>query len=1069
MSTKIISALSSLCRFLVVALLATGLAGLSRLQAQNITPSRITAPIDEKAVVTLRGHVHPLARREFDRGAAPVSLPAERMLLILKRGAEQQQALDKYLSALQDPGSSSYHKFTTPQEFGKLYGPSEADIQSITNWLQSRGFQVNHVSQGRTTLEFSGNVGQVQDAFRTSIHSFMVRGEQHWANTTDPSIPAALAPAIAGLSPLNNFTAKPNSTRGPSAIYDISTRKATPLLTSTSGGNFLYVGPADAATIYNTPNKTLNANYAATQSLDGSGVVIAIVGVSQINTSDVDNYRTIFGLPANTSQVIVDGNDPGHTGAEDEALLDLEIAGALAPAAKTILYTAASTTLQDGLFLAIARALQDNTASILNVSFGNCEAAFGSNAASGNPYISSLWEQAAAQGISVTVSSGDSGSAGCDDANSVTVSSKGLGVNALASTPYNIAVGGTDYPDLTTSFLTYATTTNRQGTRGSALKYIPESPWNDSTSVNGTLAQNTPQVDKSGNKNIVGAGGGVSTVYPKPAWQTNVTPQDGARDLPDVSLFAANGLDSATWAVCASQFVNAQGVTVTDCVPDPTTNTYNLSGFGGTSTAAPAFAGMLALVEQSVGHRLGQANVVLYKLSQTAPSVFHDITSGNISVVCTGGTTASCGSNGFLTGYDAGPGYDLASGLGSVDATAMIKNWATAGLSASTTTLTLSGSTFTHGTPITVNVGVSGSGGTPTGDVGLVSSNTGPDAGGLGFLPLASGTASTSYSFFPGGIYSVTANYGGDTTFASSVSAPTSITVTPEPSILQLSAKTIQGSNLVSVANTSIPYGTYVSIDAIPMGISQKGQASFTPLGTGQLTTVSDNGSPLASTVYLNSNGAAEVPIYSYPAGPHSISAFYSGDASYLASSAGPIAFTVTDAALSASPTALTLTAGQSKPLTLNLAPSNGFAGIVNLSCALTAGPTSAQSIPTCSITPAAVTINGTATATATLTVTTTATKTAAVHYPGWIASGSGAVMACMLFFGIPARRRNWRAISALLFFISLAATGCGGGGGGGGGGVTTPGTTVGNYTVTVQSSTNTTVMHQLAIMVTVN
>ncbi|HVJ07391.1 MAG TPA: protease pro-enzyme activation domain-containing protein [Acidisarcina sp.] len=1068
---KIRSALGSFPRFLLVALLTTGFGGVSRLHAQTIIPSRITAPINENAPVRLRGNVHPLARAEFDRGAAPVSLPAERMLLLLKRAPEQQKALDEYLRALQDPTSPSYHKFITPEEFGKLYGPADADIQTVTNWLQGHGFQVNQISKGRTALEFSGSVGQVQGTFQTSIHSFIVHGQQHWANTTDPSIPTALAPVIAGLSPLNNFTARPNSTRAPSATYDPSTHTVTPLLTSTSGGNFLYVGPADAATIYNTPNASLNLNYSSTTpSYDGSGITIAVAGVSQINTSDVDHYRTIFGLPANTPQVIVDGTDPGHNDAEDEALLDLEISGALAPGAKTILYTAASTTLQDGLFLAITRALQDNTASILNVSFGNCEAAFGN---SGNQYISSLWEQAAAQGISVTVSTGDSGSAGCDDPNAVTVASKGLGVNGLASSPYNIAVGGTDYTTLPTNFLTYASTTNRQGTRGSALKYIPEGPWNDSTSFDGKLAQNSPLTDKNGAKNIWGGGGGVSIYYTKPAWQKNVTPQDGVRDLPDVSLLAADGLYSATWAVCASPYVNSSGVTITDCVPNTSTNTYYLSGFGGTSTSAPAFAGMLALVQQSVGHRLGQANSVLYKLSQTAPAVFHDVTTGNISVYCSGGTAANCGTNSFLTGYDAGTGYDLASGLGSVDATAMIKNWASAGLSASTTTLSLSQTTFTHGTPVTINIGVSGSGGTPTGDVGLVSSNTSADAGGLGFLTLGtSGTASTSYSYFPGGSYSVSANYGGDTIFSGSASPAVQITVAPEASTLQLTAQTIVGNNLVSVANTSFPYGTYVSVDATPIGQSQKGQTSPTPLGTGSVTFTDTHAPVTASTVAVNSNGSAELPIYSYDPGPHSISAVYSGDASFTGSSGGPVAFTVTDAALSAASTSLALSAGQSKPVTLTLTPSNGFSGTVSLSCAFTAGPTNAVSIPTCSISPATVAISGTSSASATLTIATSTTKSGAVHYPGWITSGGGAVLACLLFFGIPARRSSWRAIVSLLFFVGvISATGCGGGGssttGSTSGGTT--GTTPGNYTVTVTSSTNGSVMHKLDIPVTVN
>jgi trimeric autotransporter adhesin len=892
-------------RFLVLALLAAGFAGQSSLKAQTVTPSRITAPISDQAMVSLRGNVHPLARAEFDRGPAPVSLPTERIILVLKRSPEQQVALTQYLAALQDPGSASYQKFLTPEQFGQLYGPSDADLQALTTWLTGHGFQIDSITKGRTALEFSGNVGQVQDTFKTSVHSYVVKGAQHWANSTDPQIPAALAPIIAGFASLNNFTAHPYHTRAPSAQADGTTHKVTPLLTSPSGPT-LYVGPADAATIYDTPNQILNKNYAATKNLDGTGITIGVAGNSNIDSAIVDRYRSLFGLPTNTPTIIVDGGtDPGLNGDEDEALLDLEISGGIAPGAKVNFYTAASTTVSDGLFLAITRAIQDNVVSILNVSFGNCEANFGT---SGNQFVQNLWEQAAAQGITATVSTGDSGSAGCDDPNAENVAQDGLAVNAIASTPFNIAVGGTDYVVLPTAFSTYATTTNTPTYLRSALKYIPERPWNDSTTSNAALAQNTPYRDSNGNSNIVAAGGGVSQVYAKPAWQKNVTPADSARDLPDVSFLAANGLYDATWAVCASPYTY-QGQQYTDCAPDSSGNFY-LSGFGGTSASAPAFAGMLALIQQSAGHRLGQANVALYKLFQAAPTAFHDVTTGNISVFCTGGSPANCGSNSFLTGYDAKTGYDVASGLGSVDLTTLINNWSKAALTSTSTSLALGKTTFVHGTSVDVSGGVTGSGGTPSGDVAITTSSTTPNAASQGGYTLDgsgkfSATGSNGYTLFPGGSYSVFANYGGDTTFAASTSTGIPVTVSPENSTLYLTVNVYAGNGNFALVTpgSSIPYGNYLAYDGTPFGASQAGQSQPYQVGTGTVTFSDSSAALPGGTISIGSDGNAEYQIgYNTPAGSHSITGAYSGDPSYNASTGGPIAFTVTKA-----PTSVTI------------------------------------------------------------------------------------------------------------------------------------------------------------------
>jgi subtilase family serine protease len=410
----------------------------------------------------LNGNTHPLAQPRFDVGAAQLSLPADRMLLILKRSAQQEADLKQFLATLQDPRSPNYRKYLTPEQFGQRYGVADSDVAAVTSWLKTEGFVVNKVNKARTVVEFSGNAGEIQSAFRTSIHSYEINGAKHYANATNPKIPAALAPVISGILGLNDFRPKPYTTPGPAAKYDPATKRFKPQLTATTAsGDILLVVPADAATIYNSPSSTLNLNFGNSANpgnlcgnapgvCDGTGATIGIVGDSNINIADDANYRALFlpGLPANPVNVIVDGIDPGITGDSDEALLDTQIAGGLAPGATIDLYVSADTTLQSGLFLAIQRAINDNVVDILNVSFGNCEFSLGNN----NQTLSAFWQQAAAQGITVTVATGDNGSAGCDDPSVDTTATDGLAVNGFASTPYDVAVGGTDFDILGTSF-----------------------------------------------------------------------------------------------------------------------------------------------------------------------------------------------------------------------------------------------------------------------------------------------------------------------------------------------------------------------------------------------------------------------------------------------------------------------------------------------------------------------------------------------------------------------------------------------------------------------------------------
>jgi hypothetical protein len=872
----------------------------AQIDEQVTLPARITQAIDESSLVTLHGNTHPMAQAVYDRGPAPVSMPASRLLLVLTRSTQQEAELQTWLQSVQDPNSPNYRKWLTPEQFGKRYGVSDADLAIVQAWLQSHGFTVNKVAKGRMAIEFSGTVGQVQTAFHAALHSYSINDEQHWANATDPQIPSALTPVVAGLAELNNFVPKAQFIRGPSGVYDAQKHTIAPAYTTgnSASGYFIFLGPADAATIYDTPT-TLNANLSGT-AYDGTGVTIGVAGDSNIDITQNANYRSTFGLPAKATTVVVDGNDPGENGDAIEAYLDTQVAGGIAPNANVILYTAAGTDLDSGLFLAVLRALDDNQADILNVSFGGCETALGS---SGNQYILNLWEQAAAQGISVTVSSGDSGSAACDNLDTEKEASNGLAVNGLASTPFNISVGGTDYDILysnfPTSFSTYVDLTNTLPKHRSALKYIPEEPWNDSTLLNTDIASNYTDTQ---DMNIIAGGGGISSVYPVPTWQASVASGTG-RNLPDVSLLAGNGVYGALWGICTDQ--DSSGA---DCAAGATGNNFNLTGVGGTSAAAPAFAGMLALVKQQTGSRLGQADDVLYNLAKSKyEAVFHDVTTGDNSVFCALGSpnctvvSASLYEY-YMSGYNATAGYDEASGLGSVDTSQLLNNWAGAGLIATNSSLQLNGATaalnITHGQSVTVSANVASSGGTPSGNIALVDSLSPanqPNSEGIAGFTLTGGSASGATNSLPGGAYEVSAHYGGSSTFAESDSNAIPVTVGAESSTTTVKVSGYYDPATGKAATTPY-YGFIYLIDAQPYGNSA---SAANPNGAATGTITFKSGSTTLGTAALASDGIAELQTASLPGGSDSITAAFPGDASFLASTSAPVAINVTPAVTS--------------------------------------------------------------------------------------------------------------------------------------------------------------------------
>jgi len=353
---------------------------LASLAAQNPPQPLVTRAVDESKRVTLAGTRHPLAQPRFDQGAVPDSFAADRMLLMLGRPPDREQALQQFLTDVHTPGSPAHHHWVTPEEFAERFGPADSDIQAAAQWLRSHGFTVARVTKSKRFLEFSGTAAMVRDAFRTEIHRYNINGEEHYANSADLAIPEALAPLIRAVSPLNDFYAQPMlHTVGP-ASYTPSKGRATPLFTDpNSRTEFFAVAPEDFATQYDLiPLYNAGTN--------GAGQTIGIINRSNVDISLAGAYRTLFGLASNPPQVVIDGDDPGVGADRVEAYLDVEVSGAIAPNATVNLYIGNGGGVQDGLLLAALRAVEDNQASVLSISYGQCELL------ARNQFWSDLWE-----------------------------------------------------------------------------------------------------------------------------------------------------------------------------------------------------------------------------------------------------------------------------------------------------------------------------------------------------------------------------------------------------------------------------------------------------------------------------------------------------------------------------------------------------------------------------------------------------------------------------------------------------------------------------------------------------
>jgi hypothetical protein len=975
-------------------------------QAARI-PARVTQTVDEGNRVTLHGNVHPMARAEFDRGAVADSEPASRMTLLLQRSSDQETALRQLLEQQQDKTSPNYHKWLAPDQFGKQYGPADSDIQAVTDWLTSRGFTGIKVGAGRTTIEFSGNVGQVRNAFQTEFHHFFVNGKMHVANVSDPQIPAALAPVVGGVLSLHDFRPRAQVQKLGTFRKTKATGEVKPLFTFAGCGSkstlpCYAVGPGDFQKIYNVPYTP--------GTVDGTGVTIAIVQDSNINIADVTSFRSLFGLPANfsTSNIILNGPDPGIqgpdsvTGDEIEADLDVQWAGAVAPGATVDLVVSQDSLSigTAGIDLSAIYIIDNNIAPIMSESFGSCEAGLGT---AGEQFYIKLWQQASAQGITVILPSGDSGSAACDPAAAPAnqdVATQGLSVSGLASTAYNVAIGGTDFQNgvVPSPFWNTTNGTNGTLTQVSAKSYIPESTWNNTCAATATAgnlalatctattinANNDPNFQNFG-IDLVADGGGPSsftTLNPKPLWQMGTTgnPADGVRDIPDISFFAGNGFNGSFYIICQQDANTGTGSSTGSCDLNSPFNDFQ--GVGGTSAGAPAFAGVMALVIQKQSlQRQGNANPVLYQLyknnaanticpSSAAPAatcIFYDTVTGNNSVACQGGTTncsnTSAATNQFGILVDPAhltnpawvttPGYDFATGLGSLNVGNLVTAWGSVSLTADTVAITspASGSVnITHGTPVSFTVSVTSGSGTPTGSVSLIATpasgtpptTTGFSQSGIGSfaqdttITLTNGTANFSTNQLPGGTaYPVVAGYSGDGKFVAKMSAPITVTVTPEASNTAVSVVTFDAQNnpIINPGAISLPYGSSYILQITVSDITKQQCATVVvacPTGT---VTLKDGTSPVndfsgQSTVKLNSQAIAEDQPVQLGVGTHSLTAAYSGDNSFTASTSPADAVTVTMAPTTTTATSSAASVPFGQPITLTATIATQSSGV---------------------------------------------------------------------------------------------------------------------------------------------
>ncbi|HTU33779.1 MAG TPA: S53 family peptidase [Candidatus Acidoferrum sp.] len=672
--------------------MAVGLSSLSYGAQADRVQGALAGP-----TVALPGNVHRLALPQFDQGGVDPAMQLGTITLMTAPTVAQEQALKQLLAQQQDPKSSNYHKWLTPEQFASRFGLSQNDIQQITAWLESEGFTNVHPARGRNWVSFTGTAGQVESALGTSIHHYNVNGKMHYANATAPMIPQALSGIVTGFRGLTDFKPHPmNAKRTRPLYYDASFQSD-------------FLAPGDIATIYD-----INTLY--NSGIDGTGQKLAVMGQTEIYLADLNDFRSGFGLSTLSCttdgnglitacndphfKYVLDGSAPLSTNGDiSESDLDLEWSGAVARNAQIIFVDSSDT------FTSYYYAIDQDLAPVISLSYGFCE--LDDNTLSADE---GELQKANSEGITFVNSSGDSGAAECDYFATVTstnLATQGLAVSYPASSPEVTGAGGTGmvYSNWATN-QGFGTTNGSNG--GSATGYVSEQAWNDDYEISQYCLQNTASefclqggsTKQSGwvkitseataqtDIGISSTGGGASNCtshnagntvcnassgFAKPSWQTVTVAGQTTRLSPDISFYASPNFPGYIFCTPQSELSTTTSSTSTCYQGIQTAVETYTSIIGGTSASAPVFAGMVALLNQytaSAGQ--GNINPSLYQLAAVAPSAFHDVTAGDNKVYCQPGTPTGqlssllCPSSGVV-GYSASTGFDLATGLGSLD------------------------------------------------------------------------------------------------------------------------------------------------------------------------------------------------------------------------------------------------------------------------------------------------------------------------------------------------------------------------------------------------------------------
>ncbi len=1046
-------ALAGLRRAALAPLALTLLAPLAVFAQSNAAPARVTAEISESSLTTLRGNTHPLARPQYDQGRVAPSLKLERMTMLFQQTAAQKSDLEALLAAQQNPTSPSFHQWLTPAQYGQRFGIAQADLDKVTAWLQAHGFAIVETPKSKNFIAFEGTAAQVERAFHVEIHNYATSEHKFYGNSGDPSVPAALGSIVAGFRGLNNYQLKPRSVK-----QNPMSGIPQPEFTSSISGNH-YVAPGDFAVIYD-----LNPLYSASTAIDGTGQSIVVVGQSNVVLADIAAFRTAAGLPAKapTVTLVPSSTDPGvqNGGDEQESSIDIEWSGAVAKNA-TIKFVYSG----NGAFDALQYSVSNNLAPIISISYGSCEASIPTSEIDA---LAAIAQQANAQGVTIISSSGDGGATDCDGDLGNYPAVLGLNVDVPASIPYVTAVGGTEFNEGTGTY--WKAVTNPPGTDviTSALSYIPEIVWNDSLASQGTQQ---PQ--------LVSGGGGVSTIFGKPTWQTGTgVPADGFRDVPDISMNASTSNDS--YLTCL-QFVpkaSTTGTFVSSCVNGTFRYTdTSVQLYGGTSFGAPTFAGILALINQKTASAgQGNINYILYPLAASSSTAFHDITTGNNASPCVLGSQ-NC-PNGGSIGYNAGTGYDQATGLGSIDGTNMANAWSSISTGAGSTptlssisptstaagstnfTLTATGSNFATNAQILWNGSTAGvtmqSGGTATTIKATISTSL--VAYGT-VVPIAvtddaskAGESSTTQTFTVNGTPPLNDNIANaiaitTSSFTSTVDSSAATTEATDPNPLCA----LIGASPSTNARTKTVWWTLTAVSNGTVNLNTIGSVYDTTLSVwtgapGSLSNVAcnddiSNGQITQSALSFATVSGTKYYIMVAPYGPPDTGSDLLG---------GKTVLNVTNAnpsPLSASPNSQTVAAGNSATYMITDASASSYP----LTC--TGLPKGA----TCG----SVTVS--ANSTASLVISTTS-RTASVPPPGanrpmrwrpYIGALSFlAVFICILWGTGKRRVTSLVPLGTMALFLVLVAVGCGSSGSGGGGVTTNPnGTPAGTYNITVTGS----------------